>query len=123
MNNPCIGCGECCSGYFEYIPVEKEELNDILSDFTEKYDDFIFAMKKVNNSCIAFDDIKKCCTIYENRPNACRSFEIGNDFCLKAVDRIENEMKLRNIKSAIRKYQANKVLQEMKETKNVNEVI
>lgn len=31
--------------------------------------------------CVALDRVKKCCSIYEHRPEVCRRFAMGGGYC------------------------------------------
>ncbi len=44
-------------------------------------------MKTTNNRCVALTGEVGCgvsCSIYNNRPNACRAFVAGSQLCLEA---------------------------------------
>jgi Fe-S-cluster containining protein len=44
-------------------------------------------MKTTNNRCVALTGKVGCdvgCSIYNNRPNACRAFAAGSTLCLEA---------------------------------------
>ena len=92
--NSCEGCAHnCCTpqGGFSLAPL-------ILEDFIEVYERFPIVFAYVNQvfkcviilnngekDCIYFDDKKRLCTIYENRPPACNMYPISplfDDICV-----------------------------------------
>jgi Fe-S-cluster containining protein len=71
-------------------------------------------------NCVAFDEKRKCCTIYDRRPQACRDFDPGCPTCLSAVKSCKNgESRNRILKSLTKlneekkKQEARKMLKEM----------
>jgi Fe-S-cluster containining protein len=83
MNNPCIGCGACCS-YFR-VSFYQGELKSVggfvPDDSVVPINMFYVAMKgteiKDNKRCVKLSgDIGDCasCSIYEDRPSPCRDF-------------------------------------------------
>lgn len=91
----CLICGgKCCIGESGYIWISEDEiikLADFLKISTKKLkDDFLykekykFSIKEIpyNNgyACIFFDQVKKNCSIYEVRPNQCRTFPFWDYF-------------------------------------------
>lgn len=74
QNNPslCKQCGWCCK-HVDYILLTGEDIQRIGStDNIEVYDDKYMQMK---TPCIYLKDNK--CTIYDKRPNSCRTFPIN----------------------------------------------
>ncbi len=87
----CVGCGCCCS-YIVDVDPEPGELdarvprNMIDFDFFKHdYRGLRVMKRKDNGRCIAFDEDKKLCSIYEKRPVACREFLHGCKMCLEAL--------------------------------------
>lgn len=94
--NVCSECeGNCCIGESGYIWINANEidklanhLNLLVDDFTKKYlrkvsYKYSLVEKKLsedNYACIFFDIEKKQCSIYEYRPQQCRTFPFWNYF-------------------------------------------
>lgn len=79
--NICLSCGICCDGTLVgFVKLESEELSAVrkVMDIEEEKGDgfFLQPCKKFCNAC----------TIYEDRPKQCASFECG---LLKSVDQNE----------------------------------
>jgi len=91
---PKFDCGKCpgfCCNY-EHIPVNKRDLKRLARhfDLTEAQAERRFTKivdgehgmrhKKdhiYNSTCMMFDQDKRCCTIYEARPQVCREYPDG----------------------------------------------
>lgn len=95
MSNPCVGCGCCCKYIVEVKPLQykcDQSVPKELLEESRRADYDVFEMKRDNfGYCIGFDKEKRCCTLYENRPNICRKFEIGCEMCLNAINRIADK--------------------------------
>jgi uncharacterized protein len=81
----CTGCGDCCTGAPGYVWVTNEEiaglselLNTSVDKFLKKYVRSIGVRKSLieykNGDCIFFDNDRRCCQVYEARPNQCRTW-------------------------------------------------
>jgi uncharacterized protein len=85
----CVACeGRCCIGNSGYIWTSVEEQKAIaellkikIDEFKKEYLIFVngkYSIKelKINDVyyCVFFDTEKKCCSIYDVRPEQCRSF-------------------------------------------------
>lgn len=81
MLPPCNECGACCTrGWL----ISAYGINAELPGIKEMVNERGYMNKKGNGECIAFDDKTKLCTIYENRPSACKKFKRGNAQCRTA---------------------------------------
>ena len=79
---PCEECGgTCCNerpamveGYVFLDPDEYDKYpkKDV---FIDLYGDRFIKTKKTGKGCIYFDEKKKICKIYDNRPRRCMSFD------------------------------------------------
>ncbi len=91
----CATCkGNCCIGESGYIWVNKEEIKAIAAflhveevAFVEQYlfkESYRFSIKETPHptgvACVFFDDAKRGCSIYEVRPQQCRTFPFWNYF-------------------------------------------
>lgn len=85
---PCLECGACChADEVNYIPVrpaDAERLRDA------KLDHFVRPcgyMKMCDGHCAALDvgSERFFCTVYEDRPDACRRVERMSAECLAAI--------------------------------------
>lgn len=86
----CIGCGRCCCGPEQgYIWANADELkfiadylkidiNNLKSEYTKKIG-FRRSLieQKITNDCIFLKD-RKSCSIYQVRPNQCRTWPFWN---------------------------------------------
>ena len=94
--NKCSSCeGNCCIGTSGYIWITSQEteklakyldisVEDCYSKYLVKYS-YKFSIKEIkmskdNYRCIFFDLDKKQCSIYEARPNQCRTFPFWEYF-------------------------------------------
>ncbi|MBN2768978.1 MAG: YkgJ family cysteine cluster protein [Campylobacterales bacterium] len=92
----CESCGGyCCRGESGYIWVKYEEIEKISKKLSMSVEDFaIIYLKKVGHrysliekkvedddyACIFFDLSTNRCSIYEERPNQCRTFPFWQQF-------------------------------------------
>jgi len=63
------------------VAVEIGDLDNIPREFVDEENH----LKLVNGHCIFFDPRTRHCKIYEDRPSACRTFEMGSYFCSSAI--------------------------------------
>ena len=91
--HPCLSCGACCATF----RVSFYWAEAVPESHTEKLNDFYACMKGTNDHasprCVALGGAlgeSVACSIYENRPSPCRSFEaslengIVNERCDRA---------------------------------------
>lgn len=82
----CQNCGVCCA-YYESVGVDRTEKNFpflLESDLLQKDEYGNFEMKNENNRCVALSGElggKVHCSVYEQRPNACRDYVAGAGKC------------------------------------------
>ena len=75
----CVCCGECCG---DFLPISDDEIRKIrkyvrshgIKEYTNK-----LINTPINFKCPFRDDAKRICTIYEIRPEICRSFMCNYD--------------------------------------------
>jgi Fe-S-cluster containining protein len=92
----CQACGACCStspGELDYVLVRHGELDELLEHVPDYYvrtdQDGIHALRTCPTdqgltTCVALEGEvgeEVSCTIYENRPRACRNFQAGSMAC------------------------------------------
>ncbi len=81
----CTECGNCCTGFSGYVWVNKEEMSALaerlgidLDEFERLYTRKIgirYSLKEFpNGSCVFFDEERRNCTVYEDRPRQCRTW-------------------------------------------------
>ncbi|WP_096018262.1 YkgJ family cysteine cluster protein [Campylobacter lanienae] len=94
-SNKCDECGgKCCTGESGYIWISEDEIKSlgeylgyktelIKEIFLEKFGNRYSIKEKPYKggfACIFFDEKNKNCSIYEYRPNQCRSFPFWEHF-------------------------------------------
>ena len=83
----CVSCGACCFSrnprYLELLPWDAARSLPPESLFTEEGRTFV---RFECGHCIHLDlsNGKAACSIYEDRPEACRAFRAGSFECIKA---------------------------------------
>jgi Fe-S-cluster containining protein len=81
----CTGCGGCCTGAPGYVWVRKAEIERLaaslamdVASFEAKYVRLVGVRKSLlerrNGDCLLFDGQTRRCTVYEARPDQCRTF-------------------------------------------------
>ena len=81
----CTGCGDCCTGAPGYVWINKAEIKAMsallqvsMVDFQKRYVRLIGKRKSLtelaNGDCVFFDNLRRCCQIYEARPRQCRTW-------------------------------------------------
>lgn len=96
----CLTCGACCTTVTNKVVVFKVEFDDSKFSHGKHIKQFTlpdgenYKMKfSIEGKCIALDgQIGKCvsCTIYENRPLVCRTFEAGGTNCKNSRRKLLN---------------------------------
>ena len=77
----CAGCGKCC-----HLVVELDARVDRVPDALVVEHDGVRCMdQRGNGACVALDPATQLCTIYENRPQVCRTFVRGESLCRRIV--------------------------------------
>lgn len=103
--NACKVCqGKCCIGESGYIWINKSEMEYFIKflnidedSFKKNYLEkvgFRYTLKEIEYnggfSCIFFDMEKRCCKVYNIRPNQCRSYPFWEYF-KENLDELESE--------------------------------
>ena len=81
----CSQCGDCCTGAPGFVWVNKSEiaalakrLNMDEESFETQYVMTVGIRKSLkefsNGDCVLFDNEKRCCTVYEERPRQCKTW-------------------------------------------------
>jgi Fe-S-cluster containining protein len=88
MSRPdCLACGACCK--VDLVVEVIRGLDQVPLDYMEPiiFDgEEIWAMRKKNGVCLAYDLKKKKCKIYKIRPMVCAQFSPGCRCCQIAID-------------------------------------
>jgi uncharacterized protein len=82
----CQRCGACCSHKWSW-PVLRRDRSDAVGIPQWMLRDDYPLMKTTNSRCVALTGKVGCevgCSIYNNRPNACRAFVPGSQLCREA---------------------------------------
>ncbi|ASM38593.1 MAG: YkgJ family cysteine cluster protein [Campylobacter sputorum] len=101
----CKKCGgKCCTGESGYIWISKDEIFALCKHLNTSFDDFKhnylikvgfrFSLKEKNynngKACIFFDEENLNCSIYDFRPNQCKTFPFWSHF-KNNFDELERE--------------------------------
>lgn len=79
----CAGCGRCC-----HLVVELDPATDQVPDFLVAEHGGVRCMdQRGDGACVALDPVTRLCTIYDQRPQVCRTFERGRALCREIVTR------------------------------------
>lgn len=81
----CSQCGDCCTGAPGFVWLNKAEISALakrLNVDEESFEaDYVMqvgirkSLKEfANGDCVLFDNEKRCCTVYEERPRQCRTW-------------------------------------------------
>jgi len=93
MENPCIGCGVCCTQYrvaFHWSETTAHPDGMVPAELTEPLRHHEVVMKGTDarpSRCIALAGepmIDARCSIHGRHPSCCRAVEVGSDQCLRA---------------------------------------
>ncbi len=82
----CQSCGACCSHRWSW-PLLKKDRSDATNISKELLRNDYPLMKTIDNRCVALIGKIGCnvsCSIYNDRPSACRKFESGSELCKEA---------------------------------------
>ncbi len=93
-NNPCLDCGACCAHFRVSFYWSEAEAGGLPASLTEKINPFFACMAGTNNPaaprCVALRGTigeQVACTVYAQRPSACKEVEAGDDKCNRARGR------------------------------------
>lgn len=92
----CSQCGDCCTGAPGFVWLNKAEITALAKRFDTDEETFedTYVMKVGirkslkefdNGDCVLFDNKKRCCTVYEDRPRQCKTWPFW-DSNLKSPD-------------------------------------
>ena len=81
----CTGCGDCCTGAPGYVWVTRDEIVELAqhlgmeqSAFEQKFVRKVGVRKSLieyaNGDCVFFDGRTRKCSVYEARPQQCRTW-------------------------------------------------
>ncbi|NBZ96788.1 MAG: YkgJ family cysteine cluster protein [Proteobacteria bacterium] len=82
----CQSCGACCSHKWSW-PILRRDRSDASAIEPHLIRSDLPLMKTTDNRCIALTGtvgLSVGCSIYADRPSACRSFKPGSPLCLEA---------------------------------------
>ena len=92
----CGKCGACCrSDSSSFVPLlggDQKRLGSQLAALTEVRHGQLY-MRMRDGGCAALDESKGLsrCSVYDSRPNVCRTFEQGSDECLSHLVAIRKQ--------------------------------
>jgi len=85
----CTGCGKCCTGSPGYVWINESEikalseyLNIAPEEFVRRYTHKLGGRLSLKEDPNNFDCVflkSNCCTVYDNRPQQCRTFPWWNE--------------------------------------------
>ena len=75
----CSRCGECCGDFLPISDAEIERIRSYIRHHHIKENVNLVMDSPINFKCPFRDDSRKICTIYEIRPEICRSFMCNYD--------------------------------------------
>ena len=76
----CAGCGKCC-----HLVVELSSVDRVPEEWVVEHEGVRCMDQRGNGACVALDPASQLCTIYERRPEVCRSFGRGEALCVRIV--------------------------------------
>lgn len=95
----CLTCGECCRGEDGWVPVDGTDEPHVRAS-PELAENLVLlrhgalvrrSLRMIKGRCFALSEIdadgRVACTIYPDRPSACRALEVGSPECLEAIGR------------------------------------
>jgi len=90
-HNPCLDCGACCAHFRVSFYWSEAATNGLPASLTEQISPFFACMAGTNNPaaprCAALSGTvgeQVACTVYAQRPSACKEVEAGDDKCERA---------------------------------------
>jgi uncharacterized protein len=78
----CAGCGSCCHLVVELAP----GVDDVPESLVVEHAGVRCMEQRGDGACVALDPATLLCTIYERRPQVCRSLKRGESLCRRAID-------------------------------------
>ena len=95
MQLDCQSCGACCCFKWSW-PVLKRDRSDAANIQPELQHPTLPLMRTSNDRCVAMRGtvgVQTSCSIYTDRPSACRKFQPGSALCLEARAKYKIKLK------------------------------
>jgi len=118
----CKSCGGRCCTFNEknfnviLIPKEKRKFKKFSKTIKTRYDKLDILKGDKKGNCIFFDEKKKRCKIYRNRPFECRMFpvlmDLKKEFVLARICPQSNNIPDKSIKSSLEEWKKQKLSSE-----------
>ena len=78
---PCAGCGACCHLLVELVAGDE----GVPEEFVVEHSGIRCMEQQGDGACMALDPETKLCTIYDRRPQTCRTFARGGELCRRIL--------------------------------------
>lgn len=78
---PCAGCGVCCHLFVELGEGDEH----VPEEFVVEHGGIRGMEQSGDGACMALDPETKLCTIYDRRPQTCRTFARGGELCRRIL--------------------------------------
>ncbi len=78
---PCAGCGVCCHLLVELLPGD----DHVPEAYIVEHSGVRCMDQHGDGACVALDPETRLCTIYDQRPQTCRTFERGAELCRRVL--------------------------------------
>ena len=90
-NLDCSACGACCREAYHVVEIEVGDPFLKLHPHLVTHDDGRFLLERPRGLCVALCESAETgyhCSVYSDRPESCRHFEVGGDNCHEARKRV-----------------------------------
>ena len=77
----CAGCGVCCHLLVELLPGDDQ----VPEEYVVEHSGVRCMDQHGDGACVALDPETRLCTIYDQRPQTCRTFERGGELCRRIL--------------------------------------
>ena len=77
----CAGCGVCCHLLVELLPGD----DHVPEEYVVEHSGVRCMDQHGDGACVALDPETRLCTIYDQRPQTCRTFERGGALCRRIL--------------------------------------
>ena len=78
---PCAGCGVCCHLLVELLPGD----DHVPEELVVEHSGVRCMDQHGDGACVALDPETRLCTIYDRRPQTCRTFARGGELCRRIL--------------------------------------
>ena len=78
---PCAGCGVCCHLLVELLPGD----DHVPEEYVVEHSGVRCMDQHGDGACVALDPETRLCTIYDQRPQTCRTFARGSELCRRVL--------------------------------------